>query len=77
METKIEDKGDHYLINGSKTWISNGTIADYAVVYGTFDRSLKSKGICSVVVETNQQGWQAKEIDKLERQKFSYRRNIS
>lgn len=65
METKIEDKGDHYLINGSKTWISNGTIADYAVVYGTFDRSLKSKGICSVVVETNQQGWQAKEIDKL------------
>lgn len=65
METKIEDKGDHYRINGSKTWISNGTIADYAIVYGTFDRSLKAKGICAVIVETNQSGWKAKEIDKL------------
>ncbi|MFO8164545.1 MAG: acyl-CoA dehydrogenase family protein [Desulfatiglandales bacterium] len=65
METKIEDKGDHYRINGSKTWISNGTIADYAIVYGTFDRSLKAKGICAVIVETNQPGWKAKEIDKL------------
>lgn len=65
METKIQDKGDHFLINGTKTWISNGNIADYAIVYGTFDKSLKNKGICAVVVETNQRGWQAKEIEKL------------
>lgn len=65
METKIEDEGDHFLINGSKTWISNGTIADIAVLYGTMDRSLKHNGICGLVVETNQKGWQAFEIDKL------------
>jgi glutaryl-CoA dehydrogenase (non-decarboxylating) len=65
METKIQDIGDHYLINGTKTWISNGTIADYAIVYGTFDRRLKNKGICAVVVETKQRGWKASEIDKL------------
>ncbi|MEW6262220.1 MAG: acyl-CoA dehydrogenase family protein [Thermodesulfobacteriota bacterium] len=65
METKIEDKGDHFLINGSKTWISNGSIADYAIVYGTHDRGLKYKGICALVVETRQKGWQASEIDKL------------
>ena len=65
METKIQDKGDHYLINGSKTWISNGNLADYAVVYGSFDRSLKHRGICAVVVETNQEGWHAKKIDQL------------
>jgi glutaryl-CoA dehydrogenase (non-decarboxylating) len=65
METKIEDRGDHYLINGTKTWISNGNYADYAIVYGTFDRSLKHKGICGVIVETDQQGWHASEIDKL------------
>ena len=65
METKIQDKGDHYLINGTKTWISNGNYADYAIVYGTFDRSLKSKGISGVIVETNQKGWHASEIDKL------------
>lgn len=65
VETRIEDKGDHYLINGTKTWISNGTIADYGIVYGTFDRGLKHKGICAVVVETDQKGWQARRIEKL------------
>lgn len=65
IETQIEDKGDHFVINGAKTWISNGTVADYAVVYGTFDRSLKRKGLCAVVVETNQPGWIPRETDKL------------
>ena len=65
METKIVDKGDHYQINGTKTWISNGNYADYAIVYGTFDRSLKAKGISAVIVETDQKGWHASEIDKL------------
>jgi glutaryl-CoA dehydrogenase (non-decarboxylating) len=65
METKIEDKGDHFLLNGTKTWISNGTFADIAIVYGTTDRSLKAKGIVGLVVETNQKGWMPHEIDKL------------
>lgn len=65
METKIEDRGDHFLVNGTKTWISNGNYADYAIVYGTVDRSLKYKGICGLIVETDQKGWHASEIDKL------------
>jgi glutaryl-CoA dehydrogenase (non-decarboxylating) len=65
METMIEDKGDHFLINGSKTWISNGTIADTAIVYGSYDRGLKHKGICAVIVETDQKGWQSTKIDQL------------
>jgi glutaryl-CoA dehydrogenase (non-decarboxylating) len=65
IETRIEDRGDHYEINGAKTWISNGTVADYAVVYGTYDRSLKRRGLCAVVVETNQPGWMARETPKL------------
>ena len=65
IETKVADKGDHFLINGSKTWISNGTVADYAVVYCTFDRTLKHKGLCAIVVETNQPGWHSREIPKL------------
>src|SRR5512139_3970878 len=35
IETKITDAGSHFLLNGQKTWISNGTVADYAVVYCT------------------------------------------
>jgi len=65
IETKVVDKGDHFLINGTKTWISNGTVADYAVVYCTFDRSLRHNGLCAIVVETNQPGWQPHEIPKL------------
>jgi glutaryl-CoA dehydrogenase (non-decarboxylating) len=65
METKIEDNGNYCRINGNKTWISNGNLADYAVVYGSYDRSLKHKGICAVIVETNQKGWHAKQIGQL------------
>jgi len=65
METYIEDKGDYMLLNGTKTWISNGTVADVAVVYATFDGSLKHKGLCAVVVDTNQPGWTTRETSKL------------
>ena len=65
IETRIEDRGDHFLINGAKTWISNGTVADIAVVYVTHDRSLKHRGLCAVVVETDQPGWSTRETPKL------------
>ncbi len=65
METQIEDRGDHFLLNGSKTWISNGTVAEVAVVYATYNRDLKHKGICAVVVETDQPGWSTRETPKL------------
>ncbi len=65
IETSIEDKGDYFLLNGTKTWISNGTVADLAVVYATFDGSLKHNGLCAVVVETDQAGWTTRETPKL------------
>jgi alkylation response protein AidB-like acyl-CoA dehydrogenase len=64
-ETRIEDRGDHFLINGAKTWISNGTVADAAIVYASFDRRLKHRGLCAVVLETDQLGWTAQETPKL------------
>jgi glutaryl-CoA dehydrogenase (non-decarboxylating) len=64
-ETWMEDRGDHFRINGAKTWISNGTVADVAIVYGSHDRSLKHRGLCAVVVETDQPGWTARETPKL------------
>jgi glutaryl-CoA dehydrogenase (non-decarboxylating) len=65
IETRIEDRGDHFGIEGAKTWISNGTVADYAIVYGTYDRSLKHNGLCALVVETAQPGWTPRETPKL------------
>lgn len=41
MKTRVEDKGDHYLLNGSKMWITNGNIADVAVVWAKLDQVVK------------------------------------
>lgn len=65
METRIEDMGDHFLVNGTKTWISNGPAAQVAIVYGSYNRGLRHRGLCAVVVETDQGGWSPREIDKL------------
>lgn len=65
IQSLIQDKGDHFLLNGQKTWISNGTVADTAVVYATVDPALKHKGLCAVVVETDQPGWETRETPKL------------
>jgi glutaryl-CoA dehydrogenase (non-decarboxylating) len=51
MKSRAEDKGDHWLLNGSKTWISNADVADLVVYYAYTDRSQASKGLSAFVVE--------------------------
>jgi glutaryl-CoA dehydrogenase len=57
MITRAEDKGDHYLINGAKMWITNGTIADVAVVWA------KLNGVVhGFLVEKGMKGFTAPEM---------------
>ncbi|PIP37380.1 MAG: acyl-CoA dehydrogenase [Desulfobacterales bacterium CG07_land_8_20_14_0_80_52_14] len=51
MTSKAEDKGDHWLLNGSKTWISNAHVADVVIYYAYTDRSKGSGGLSAFVVE--------------------------
>jgi glutaryl-CoA dehydrogenase (non-decarboxylating) len=51
LKSRAEDKGDHWLLNGSKTWISNADIADAIVYYAYTDRDAGSKGLSAFVVE--------------------------
>jgi glutaryl-CoA dehydrogenase (non-decarboxylating) len=51
MLSKAEDKGEHWLLNGSKTWISNANAADVVVYYAYTDRSAGSRGLSAFVVE--------------------------
>ena len=51
MQSTAEDKGDHWLLNGSKTWISNANIADVILYYAYTDREKSSKGLSAFVVE--------------------------
>jgi glutaryl-CoA dehydrogenase len=53
MVTNIKDKGDHYLLNGAKMWISNAPFADIAVVWAK-DESGKIKGL---IVERGMEGF--------------------
>jgi len=57
METTARDEGDYYILNGEKIWITNGISADLAIVFASMDRSLRHKGICAFLVETDVPGF--------------------
>ncbi|MBW2367759.1 MAG: acyl-CoA dehydrogenase family protein [Deltaproteobacteria bacterium] len=56
MQTTAKRDGDVYVLNGSKTFISNGPIADIILVYATTDPTLRAKGIVSFIVEADTPG---------------------
>jgi alkylation response protein AidB-like acyl-CoA dehydrogenase len=58
-------KGDCYILSGTKTWITNGGIADLAVVFATIDRSLGLRGITCFLVDKAQSPFTARELPKL------------
>jgi len=57
IRTKAEDKGDHFLLNGSKTFISNGILADLVVVVARTDPSVRH-GLSLFVVERGMEGFE-------------------
>jgi acyl-CoA dehydrogenase len=57
IRTKAEDKGDHYLLNGSKTYISNGILADLVVVAAKTDPDSR-RGLSLFVVERGMEGFE-------------------
>ena len=66
MKTKAERKGDHFVLNGSKMWITNGPHADVVVVYAKTDPSAGHKGITAFLVEKGMKGFSvAQKLDKL------------
>ncbi|MGZ5284768.1 MAG: acyl-CoA dehydrogenase family protein, partial [Kaistella sp.] len=56
--TTAIDKGDHYLLNGTKNWITNGGNATYYVVIAQTDPGKKHKGINAFIVERNWEGFE-------------------
>jgi len=66
MSTVAEEKDDHYLLNGSKTWISNADIADALICYAYTDKDKGSKGLSAFVIEPkNFEGIKTSGLDKL------------
>ncbi|MGV9171688.1 MAG: acyl-CoA dehydrogenase family protein [Promethearchaeia archaeon] len=56
MKTKIEDKGDHLILNGEKVYTTNGPVADYFIVFGVSDPTRPRESMYQVVVERDFEG---------------------
>ena len=57
METTAELKGKHYILNGTKIFITSGSSADIVIVMASTDRSKRSRGITSFIVEKGTKGF--------------------
>jgi alkylation response protein AidB-like acyl-CoA dehydrogenase len=56
MRTRAERRGDSYVINGAKTFVTNAPVADLFVVYATIDRALGAMGVTAFIVERDTPG---------------------
>ena len=66
MKLKAEEKDGHYVLNGSKMWITNGPDADVMVVYAKTNPELGAKGMTAFIVEKGMTGFgTAQKLDKL------------
>jgi isovaleryl-CoA dehydrogenase len=66
MKLRADKKGDRYVLNGNKMWITNGPDADTLVVYAKTDAAAGSKGITAFIVEKGFKGFTtAQKLDKL------------
>ena len=66
MKLKAEKKGDRYILNGTKMWITNGPQADTLVVYAKTDPSAGPRGITAFLIEKGFKGFStAQKLDKL------------
>ena len=57
QKTTAEDKGDHYLLNGSKIFITNGFYGDTYIVFAMTDKELGNKGITAFILEKGMDGF--------------------
>lgn len=51
MKCRAEDKGDHYIINGNKMWITNGTICNHGLLYVKTDKDAGARGVTCLIMD--------------------------
>jgi isovaleryl-CoA dehydrogenase len=66
MRTRAEKRGDKYILNGSKMWITNGPVSETFVIYAKTDPAAGARGITAFIVERDFPGFStAQKLDKL------------
>ena len=64
QRTRCVLEGDEYVLNGTKTWITNGPEADIAVTYGNLDPAQRHKTVCAFIVETDSPGFTVGKVEE-------------
>ncbi len=65
MKTTAKREGQGYLLNGTKIWITNATVADAGVIFAYTDRSQKHRGMSAFYVDLKQPGVSRRDLDKM------------
>ena len=66
MKTRADRKGDRFVLNGNKMWITNGPVADTLVVYAKTDLNAGPRGMSAFIIEKGMKGFStAQKLDKL------------
>lgn len=65
IQTTLKKTGGGYILNGAKTWISNGSVSDIALVLATVDRGLGMQGIGIVLVDRRETPYSVRELEKM------------
>jgi glutaryl-CoA dehydrogenase (non-decarboxylating) len=63
IQTTAVRKGDEYILNGSKMFITNADVCDWAIVFASMDKNLKHKGITAFIVERGMPGFSSRSIE--------------
>jgi glutaryl-CoA dehydrogenase (non-decarboxylating) len=65
IKTTAKRDRNHYLLNGTKIWITNATVADAGIIFAYTDRAQKHRGMSAFYAELNQSGVTRRDLDKL------------
>lgn len=57
MRTRAVHQGDHYILNGRKSWVTSAPVADYIVVFAVTNPEKKHRGISAFIIETDKPGF--------------------
>jgi len=71
METSVKKEGDHYVVNGTKAWITNLEHAQWFITFAQMDKSRGHKGICAFIIEKNWPGVTVKPYTNLMGSRYS------
>ena len=64
QKTRITKDGDHYVLNGTKMWITNGPQADVCVAYASLDPEQRHRAVCAFVLERTMPGYRVGKLEE-------------